>query len=161
MYRFHLKGHRSLLADIKRLELVSEARARAHFSARYETAKDLFLSGSFGQQLVQAAPDVPARFDAEHAATTWTHFLNGVYGVCTRDGLPETVFLKQVGVMFIEQMIADGPGSLDDSETALLARAVSFLDTVESGFAPHEAAHVSRQRCIVDVNANFLSRDAA
>lgn len=43
---------------------------------------------------------------------------------------------------------------------ARLERAVAFLDKVESDFAPHEASQTSRQRCIVDVNARFLSNIA-
>ncbi len=160
-YRFHLRGHADWYRDVVQLGLASEARARAYFLGRYAQAKSTFLSGSFGTELLAQAPDVAGAFDADHADTTWGHFLNGVYGVCTRDGRPETVFLKQAGVMFIERMIAGGPAALSPAQTALLGRAVAFLDGVESDFAPHEAAQSSRQRCIVEVNARFLGQAAA
>lgn len=160
-YRFHLRGHTHWYRDITQLGLDTEARTRPYFFSRYNEAKSTFLSSSFGEELQAQAPDVAAQFDEDHAKSTWVHFLNGVYGVCTRDGRPESVFLKQAGVMFIEQMISGGPEMLSPSQTALLQRAVAFLDTVESDFAPHEAPQASRQRCIVDVNARFFDKKAA
>ncbi len=160
-YRFHLKGQQKWFETIQRFGLDTEDRAHSHFFQRYDAAEQTFLSGGLGQQLASFAPDIPKKFDGEHAIATWNHFLGGVYGVCTRDGQPETVFLKQAGVMFIEKMIAKGPGSLSAAETALLERAVALLDDVESDFAAHEVAQSSRQRCIVDVRSNFLSQKAA
>lgn len=160
-YRFHLKGHTAWFDVITRLGLHTEERARRHFFSRYNEAKVTFLTSDLGRQLVEAAPDVGEQFDVEHADATWGHFLNGVYGVCTRDGQPESVFLKQAGVMFIEKMTAAGPGSLTPAQTQLLKRAVTLLDAVESDFAPHEAPQASRQRCIVDVRADFSLNVAA
>jgi hypothetical protein len=111
--------------------------------------------------LQEQAPDIAGQFDEDHANATWGHFLNGVYGVCTRDGRPESVFLKQAGAMFIEQMIAHGPDKLSRSQTDLLSRSVDLLDGVESDFAPHEAPKASRQRRIVDVRGRFFDMKAA
>lgn len=160
-YRFHLRGHTDWYREIVQLGLESEARTRSYFFSRYDQAKSMFLSSSLGAELQMEAPDVAGQFDEDHANSTWGHFLNGVYGVCTRDGRPESVFLKQAGVMFIEHMIVDGPDNLSQSQSALLRRAVAFLDSVESDFAPHEAPNASRQRCIVDVNARFFDKKAA
>jgi hypothetical protein len=160
-YRFHLKGHSEWLTSITRLGLMAEDRARAHFFNRYTEAKETFLTSDLGNQLATIAPQIPSEFDADHSSMTWKHFLSGVYGVCTRDGQPESVFLKQAGVMFVEHMISEGPGSLSDTQLKLLKRTVDFLDAVESEFAPHEAPQASRQRCIVDVNAKFFNRLAA
>lgn len=161
VYRFHLRGHIAWYRDVTQLGLKSEAGVCAHFFNRYDEARRSFLTSDLGEALKAEAPDVAGRFDADHAKTTWGHFLNGVYGVCTRDGRPESVFLKQAGVFFIEDMIADGPDRLSTSQTDLLRRAVEFLDGVESDFAPHEAPTASRQRCIVDVRARFFDRKAA
>ncbi|MBM7066769.1 DUF6058 family natural product biosynthesis protein [Actibacterium sp. 188UL27-1] len=155
-YRFHLKDHAYWFQSVRQFDLHTEDRAREYFERRYDTAKRLFLSGSLGCQLVARAPHIPEQFDTEHVAATWSHFLNGVYGVCTKDGQPETIFLKQAGVMFIEDLILDGPGSLSSSQTALLGDVVAMLDSVEADFAPHERPHVSRQRCVTDVRAAFL-----
>ncbi|MEO9897829.1 MAG: DUF6058 family natural product biosynthesis protein [Paracoccaceae bacterium] len=160
-YRFHLREHMNWFRDISQLGLDTEARARDYFLDRYTQAKRSFLSSTFGMDLQAQAPDVASQFDEGHANSTWGHFLNGVYGVCTRDGRPESVFLKQAGVMFIETMIASGPQALSQAQTDLLGRAVDFLDGIESEFAPHEAPKASRQRCIVDVKASFFDKKAA
>lgn len=155
-YQFHLKGHVAWMQEIIRFGISTEAQARQRFFARYDAAKDAFLSGDLGGSLAQASPGVSRRFDEIHARATWAHFLNGVYGVCTRDGQPETVFLKQIGVMFIEAMTAKNASALAQERHSLLERAVDFLDTVESEFAPHEVGQTSRQRCIVDVRRKLL-----
>lgn len=160
-YRFHLSGHATWFDGIGRFGLDDESRARDYFFKRYEAAKETFLTSDFGLQLAEVAPDIATQFDIAHANSTWKHFLNGVYGVCTRDGQPESVFLKQVCVMFIEKMIAGGPGSLSAAHLQLLKRTVAFLDTVESEFAPHEIPQTSRQRCIIDVNSRFFEKMAA
>lgn len=159
-YRFHLRGHATWFQAIERLGLHTERRARHHFFNRYDEAREMFLTSEFVRLLTETSPEVPKQLDVDHENMTWDNFLNGVYGVCTRDGQPESVFLKQVGVMFIEQMTAAGPGSLSRTRVRLLERTVSFLDTVESEFAPHEVLETSRQRCIVDVNAKFLDEGA-
>lgn len=160
-YRFHLRGHLDWYRDIAQLGLNTEARSRSHFFSRYEQAKLAFLSSSLGAELQALALDVAGQFDEDHANSTWGHFLNGVYGVCTRDGRPESIFLKQACVMFIEKMVANGPDTLSHHQTALLRRAVDFLDRVESEFAPHEVPMVSRQRFIVDVKARFFDKKVA
>ena len=160
-YRFHLRGHTDWYRDITQLGLDNETRARDHFFSRYDHAKAAFLTSPLGAELQAQAPAVADQFDEEHTTSTWGHFLNGVYGVCTRDGRPESVFLKQAGVMFIEQMISVGPDKLSHEKNGLLRRAVDFLDGVESDFAPHEAPKASRQRCIADVRAQFFDMKAA
>ncbi|MEP3112432.1 DUF6058 family natural product biosynthesis protein [Nisaea sp.] len=160
-YRFHLRGYKAWIDAISRFELDTEEHARCYFFNRYEIAKQTFLASEHGRKLAEVAPDIPEQFNSGHADMTWENFLKGVYGVCTRDGQPESVFLKQAGVMFIEELTSAGPGSLATPELQLLAKAVTLLDSVESEFAPHEALHASRQRCIVDVQSKFLDKAAA
>jgi hypothetical protein len=157
-YRFHLTGHTVWFEAVRRLGLDHEDRARRHFDNRYNNAKETFLTSNLGRQLTKVSNDVPAHFNGDHADMTWNNFLNGVYGVCTRDGQPESIFLKQACVMFIDRLNVGGPGSLSATKLKLLQHTVMFLDTVESDFAPHEAPQTSRQRCIVDVNAQFFDR---
>lgn len=154
-YRFHLKGHSVWLETVQDFALKSEDHARAHFFERYDKAKHAFFASALGQQLSNLAPDVQNHFDSTHAHATWAHFLNGVYGVCTRDGQPDSVFKKQAYVMFIEHMIAGGLTSSTRPQLEILERAVDALDKVESDFAPHEVSDTSRQRCIIDVRAAF------
>ncbi|MEM8748689.1 MAG: DUF6058 family natural product biosynthesis protein [Pseudomonadota bacterium] len=154
--RFHLKGHVDWQKTVTRLGLNRESDARAHFFQRYNNAMNTFFTNVLGQQLSAVEPDIENRFNSEHANATWRNFLDGVYGVCTRDGQPESIFQKQVGVMFVEHLIAGETDELPQEQLDLLARTVSFLDAVASEFAPHETAISSRQRCIIDVRARFL-----
>ena len=155
-YRFHLKSHVSWIGTIRRLEISTEAAARAYFEVRYRSAKEMFLSGELGRQLNSLAPEVVRQFGHKRAETTWRRFLDGVYGVCTRDGMPETVFLKQVGVDFVDYLVAPERTHQTRERLPLLRELVDFLDGVESEFAPHEAVNASRRRCIDDVRARFL-----
>lgn len=153
---FHLAAHLAWAAELDRLQLQTEPAARAHFMQRYDAAKRAFAESDRGQPLLRTNPEVMARFDPGHAAATWDHFLNGVYGVCTRDGAPETVFHKQVGVMIVETLSRTPPDRITPEALTRLAEAVDFLDEVASDFAPHERARSSRQRCITDIRTRFL-----
>ena len=158
IYRFQLKGHLHWYNSITNLGITDEAEAKSYFFARFNTAKETFFTSSFGSALCQTARHVGALFNADHEIATWEHFLEGTFGVCTRDGLPETVFLKQAGVRFVEALISDPIfGSLPE-DLRLLRQIVNLLDEVESDFAPHELAQSSRQRCIVDIQDRFLQR---
>lgn len=157
-YRFHLKGHAQWYQSLSRLGLKEEAQARCYFFHRYDAAKKGFMGSELGRELRRAASDVEPRFDLDLANSTWEHFLGGVYGICTRDGQPETIFLKQAGVKFVEALSSKGPGLLAADELELLQRTVELLDGVASDFAPHEVPLSSRQRCVKDVRANFLSK---
>jgi len=113
-------------------------------------------------ELQAQAPDTAGQFDENHANSTRGHFLNGANEVCIRGGRRNPVFLKQAGVMFIEQMITNGPHALSLHHTALLRQAVAYPDSAESDFAPHEAPKASRQLCIVDIKARLsFDRKAA
>jgi hypothetical protein len=155
-YRFHLKGHSAWLETVTEQELTTERQAQQHFLSRYDAAKQVFFESDPGRHLHKFGPAIKGQFDNDHARATWDHFTNGVYGVCTRDGQPESIFQKQALVMFIEHMIANGPTALSKDDLQLLCLAVRSLDAVESDFAPNEVAKTSRQRCIIDVRANFL-----
>ncbi|WP_390911289.1 DUF6058 family natural product biosynthesis protein [Pseudosulfitobacter sp. SM2401] len=160
-YRFHLKGHSAWFESVVQLELATEDHARQHFASRYDDAKRMFFANGLGQELSKVAPDIRQQFDTDHAKATWDHFLNGVYGVCTRDGQPESVFKKQALVMFIDHSVANGPMHSSQVQLQRLERAVAALDEVESDFAPHEVSQTSRQRCIIDVRTNILGKIAA
>ena len=95
------------------------------------------------------------KFDEDHTNATQEHFLHRVCGVFTRDGRPESIFLKHVGVKFIEKMSGDEANTLYHLQTSLLHRAVDFIDAVA---VPQNALKTSRQGCIVDVKARFLIR---
>jgi hypothetical protein len=151
-YRFHLKAHGRWLADIVRFGLDGEAQVEAFFRARYIAARDAFFAGALGRKLAAAMPDVAAGFDDGQIAASWRHFLDGTFGVCTRDGQPETIFLKEACASFVERM-ADGPGGAGYAD--ILVPTVDLLDRVLSPFAPHEVERSSRQRWVNDMRAQL------
>ncbi|MES0809951.1 DUF6058 family natural product biosynthesis protein [Roseibium sp. SCPC15] len=154
-YRFHLKSLHSWYDDVTKLGLTDEASARAYFEARCEAAQNAFLAGTLGKRLCEQAPTVVPQFDSEHRQATWNHFLKGTFGVCTRDGLPETIFLKQSCVRFVETLTSDPEFGHKPDDLNLLRILVDLLDSVESDFAPHEVQQSSRQRCIIDVRQRY------
>ncbi|SDQ86752.1 DUF6058 family natural product biosynthesis protein [Pseudovibrio sp. Tun.PSC04-5.I4] len=157
LYRFHLKTHQRWVEDVHRFDLTNEQRAKDYFCGRFETAKSIFFSGRLGAELNALYPEIAQQMDTAQLDAAWGHFLNGTYGICTRDGQPETIFLKQAGVRFIERMTQCSPEHMSAEQRSLLARVVDLLDTVESEFAPHEVASSSRQRCIIDVRERYLN----
>ncbi len=157
-YRFHLKGHITWLNATKNLGIDTEKTAKAYFLSRYDIAAQLFFLGSIGKSLTEVMPHLPETFDEGHFNATWQYFTDGVYGVCTRNGTPESIFLKQMYVRFIDHCVATYPVcKITKNHKNTLLTAVSLLDEVESDFAPHEVSKTSRQRCIIDVRKRYKS----
>jgi hypothetical protein len=155
-YRFHLKGYTDWLNVLDRLSISTEKRAKEYFWSEYKNTADLFFSGEVGQSLITIMPNLPDAFDETYFETTWQYFLDGVYGVCTRDGMPRSIFLKQALVLFVDGFVEMYPDhDISSEHRLLLGNAVKFLNVVESDFAPHEVQGTSRQRCIIDVKAKY------
>ncbi|RED43756.1 DUF6058 family natural product biosynthesis protein [Aestuariispira insulae] len=151
-YRFHQPGHVLWLHQLDRLDICSEAGARGYFDHRYKAARDAFFTGPLGQACLEWQEGLMDRTSDSTRYETWQYFLEGVYGLCTKDGQPETIFLKQVGVQFIDVVLAeDAPIAGNGHKRDILCRMVNLLDKVASPFAPHERERSSRQRCIVNL----------
>ncbi|GHB20135.1 hypothetical protein GCM10007094_05110 [Pseudovibrio japonicus] len=157
---FHLKSHRRWFEDLQCFGLTQEQAAKAFFLSRFRNAKTAFLDGELGGRLHDLYPDVLAAFNGDLEERTWVHFLNGTYGICTRDGQPDTIFRKQAGVRFVEKMTEIPPHLFPADQLQLLQQTVDFLDGVVSEFAPHDVPQSSRQRCILDVREQYLAEDA-
>lgn len=151
VYRFHLRGMEDWFKTVQSLGLSDETQARGHFCARYDAARSAFLQSDLGAKLNTLHPAIAVACDENAAHTSWSHFLVGTYGVCTRDARPETIFLKEIYVKYVQAFMAHGPDTLSSEHQALLRETVDRLDLVTSDFAPHEVAHSSRQRCIIDI----------
>lgn len=155
-YRFHLKGHITWLNAVENLGIKTEEAAKDYFQSRYDIAAQLFFSGSVGRSLTNIMPHLPKTFDETHINATWLHFTDGVYGVCTRNGAPENIFLKQVYVRFIDHILGTHPiNKITKNHKGTLLAAVGLLEKVESDFAPHEVSQTSRQRCIIEVRKQY------
>lgn len=155
-YRFHLKGYTDWINALDRLSISNEIPAKEYFQSEYMNSANSFFSGEMGKSLIATMPDLPEAFDEAYFETTWQYFLDGVYGVCTRDGMPRSIFLKQAMVLFIDGFVEMYPDpDISSEHRFILDNAVKFLNTVESDFAPHEVQNTSRQRCIIDVKAKY------
>jgi hypothetical protein len=94
--------------------------------------------------------------DEAHLRDEWQHFLNGTYGLCTRDGLPEAIAAKEAAAANIKSIVESRcEQALTADETAHLRHWVDVLDQASAPFAPHEAARSSRRRLVDDVRARY------
>ena len=151
LYRFHLKGHLAWITAIQNLQIESQQAAQNYFFDRYNSALRLFKESRIGHKLSILLPEILPMFDDALRVDTWGHFINGVYGVCTKDGMPETILVKQVCVKFINAFNATEHLRHSANHRELLLKTVDLLDQVVSAFAPHELEKSSRQRCVLDV----------
>ncbi len=155
LYRFHLKGHLAWINAIQKLRIENQQAAQNYFFDRYNSALRLFKESGIGKELNVILPEILPMFDDPLRADAWGHFINGVYGVCTKDGMPETILVKQVCVKFIDAITAAEHLRHSTSHCELLLKTVDLLDQAVSVFAPHELEKSSRQRCVLDVRARL------
>ena len=87
-----------------------------------------------------------------HIEEEWVHFLNGVYGLCTKTGLPEDIAGKELAVLQISEILEMDKEKID---LAQLTKAVNLLDKSSSMFAPHERLKSSRHRLIDEVKREY------
>lgn len=94
---------------------------------------------------------VNAELDA-HIVEEWQHFLNGIYGLCTKSGLPEDIAGKELAVLQISETLALDKAKIDIVQ---LTKAVDLLDKSSAMFAPHERLKSSRHRLIDEVRREY------
>ena len=100
------------------------------------------------------------RLDVEqlkaHIAQEWLYFCDGIYGLCTRNGLPEEIADKEFAIALIDQLTDNQQRpQLNDNECQTLTTAVAVLDRASSPFAPHERSRSSRHRCVDQVRKKY------
>ncbi|NRA89390.1 MAG: hypothetical protein HRU28_18830 [Rhizobiales bacterium] len=155
IYQFYLKGQLVWLKQIEQKNISTENGARHYFETQYNLAIDKFLESDLGQNIVQIYPQT--EWDLTEYNAIWREFLAGTYGLCTRTGSPDQIFLKHVYIRFIEFITKrHQPDKIKQNLRDLLKTAVEELDKVESDFAAHEVALSSRQRCIINPRKDYL-----
>lgn len=88
----------------------------------------------------------------------WQHFLDGTYGVCTRQQLPEQIATKDAAIRIIDRLTdTQKKETVLINERLVLEKAVTLLDAVSMPFAPHERQKSSRHRCINIVREKYLT----
>lgn len=154
-YQFYRKNQVEWLQQIQGDNITTENAARRYFEIQYNLAIREFLVTNLGQQIVVLYPQT--QWNLSELNETWEHFLNGTYGLCTRTGMPNEIFLKHLYIGFIEFMVQQHqPDCIKPEPLEILSRAVVALDKVVSDFAPHEVAQSSRQRCIINIKKDYL-----
>lgn len=88
----------------------------------------------------------------------WQHFLNGTYGVCTKDCSPEQIAVKDITIRIIDEITdKQQKKSISGDERKILIVSVNLLDAVSSSFAPHERERSSRKRCVELVREKYIN----
>jgi hypothetical protein len=91
-----------------------------------------------------------------HLISEWKYFLDGVYGLCTKSGLPEDIAAKEVAVVIIKEITEERlDKDLSSAELSRLKIAVDLLDAASTPFAPHEVLRSSRHRLIDQVRSAY------
>ena len=143
---YYAKGYISWLTEIRNHKNRNDA--YKVFAARYEAAvsrlKDLGHTSNH--------PKVNERL-AVHIEEEWSHFLKGIYGLCTKSGLPEDIAAKELAICEINELIETD--SLNQAQLVRLQKAVNLLDSVSSLFAPHERLKSSRRRLVDEVRRRY------
>ncbi|VUS90870.1 DUF6058 family natural product biosynthesis protein [Klebsiella spallanzanii] len=87
----------------------------------------------------------------------WQHFLDGTYGVCTKNCTPEQIATKDVATNVINKLTdRQKKITIAEKNKPKLAIALNLLDSVTSFFAPHERNQCSRTQCIDTVRKKYL-----
>lgn len=155
LYKFYAKNQLNWLAQINTKQIKTEMVARQLFDQKYDEAIKRFLATDLGMEITKIYPQ--SDWGLSEYAETWQQFTDGTYGLCTRTGLPNEIFLKHIYIRFIEFITAAyQPDKIPPKTLKLLSKAVEALDVVEADFAPHEVKQSSRQRCIVNVKKEYF-----
>lgn len=90
---------------------------------------------------------------AEHINQEWQDFLQGVYGLCTKSGLPEDIASKELAISIISELTAQT--ALNTEQKDLIKKAINLLDKASAAFAPHEVKLSSREKYINQLRKNI------
>lgn len=153
-YQFYRKSQLIWLTIIDQRNILTEEAAQQYFKTQYEMAVADFLLSELAKNVCKNYPQ--SQWGLSPIDETWQHFLDGTYGLCTRSGMPNEIFLKQIYVRYIDFLNQKyTPNTMGTELRIVLSKAVNALDKVESDFAPHEVAHSSRQRCITNIKKDY------
>ncbi|TMN39945.1 DUF6058 family natural product biosynthesis protein [Pseudoalteromonas sp. S2755] len=131
------------------LQAEDEAQAFSLFSQRYKDQLYRLKTQGLNPQDAKLDQDIDAHLESE-----WQHFLGGIYGLCTKTGLPEDIANKEAAIVIINEYLAQDE-HLSPDELTNLHQVVDLLDEASALFAPHERERSSRKRLIDDVRVKF------
>ncbi|ATG79658.1 DUF6058 family natural product biosynthesis protein [Pseudoalteromonas sp. 1_2015MBL_MicDiv] len=143
---YYAKGYASWLAIIQSLN--STEAIYSVFASRYQLA----IENLKQQGHSSSNPKIASEFNT-HIKEEWSHFLNGIYGLCTKSGLPEDIAAKEFSILEINEL--SEIGELSTEQTNKLTIAVNLLDSASSLFAPHERLKSSRHRLVNEIRRKY------
>jgi len=143
---YYAKGYSSWLAIIQSLN--STTAVYAVFANRYKIAIESLKEQGFFSDNSKVTSELN-----EHIKEEWSHFLNGIYGLCTKSGLPEDIAAKEFSILVINELSENN--DLTPEQLNKLALAVDLLDSASSLFAPHERLKSSRHRLVNEVRRKY------
>ncbi len=143
---YFAKGYAAWLGLLQALD--NKKDAYSVFTKRYKKQINYLTEKGF----ISSDPKVNGSIDS-HVEEEWGHFINGIYGLCTKSGLPEDIASKELAILVINKFLERE--ELNSSEESELTNAVNLLDLSSSLFAPHERSKSSRHRLINEVRRKF------
>lgn len=143
---YYAKGYASWITIIQSLNSIEEV--YRVFSNRYKTSIESLKKQGYSS----TSSKIASKLD-EHIKEEWGHFLNGVYGLCTKSGLPEDIAAKEFSILVINEL--SELNDLTSEQLNKLGLAVDLLDSVSSLFAPHERLKSSRHRLVNEVRRKY------
>ncbi|NQZ20752.1 MAG: hypothetical protein HRT53_01750 [Colwellia sp.] len=150
---YYAKGYISWLAIAQSLNDTKSIYSL--FVSRYKaTIEQLRIQGHYStNDKINASLDL-------HLKDEWQHFLDGIYGLCTKSGLPEDIAAKEFSILEINELTANTEltelAKLTEQQLSQLTRAVNLLDSVSALFAPHERLKSSRHRLVDEVRRKYV-----
>lgn len=79
----------------------------------------------------------------------WQRYLQGIYGVCTRDPTPENIALQEVLLRRVRLITSEGSEeTLSQGALSALKHDVNILDTLLASFAPYEYLQSPRRKWV-------------
>jgi len=154
---YYAKGYISWIAIVQSLKDVQSIYSL--FETRYKVAiEQLRIQGHYSK-----SDKINESFDL-HIKDEWKHFLDGIYGLCTKSGLPEDIAAKEFSILEINELTATSQATsqvtelaeLTEQQLSQLTRAVNLLDAASALFAPHERLNSSRHRLVDEVRRKYV-----
>lgn len=151
--RWYSKGMYAWLKEIKRLKY-KQSKVRAMFFERYICAIQEFERNGLCDPMF-----VNEKTYRRNLVAAWSGFLQGFYGVFTKNCSPEQIAAKDLATTVIDRITSfqtKETSLLCADDKLLLVMAVNILDEVSCDFAPHERNVCYRMRCIDLVRTRYL-----
>lgn len=153
---YYAKGYIAWLAIVQSLN--DAKNIYSLFETRYKaTIEHLRLQGHYS-----ASDKINTSLDL-HIKEEWQHFLDGIYGLCTKSGLPEDIAAKEFSILEINELTANPELTeltelveLTEQQLSQLTSAVNLLDSASALFAPHERLKSSRHRLVDEVRRKYV-----